>query len=92
MTTEELLALSNKENVSIRLNLLGYGGWALILVGGAITTMERFDNFDVSLAYLYEDGRIKCFGRVIGSVRDIEVMNVIEGETTGPRLLTDGGA
>ena len=51
------------------------GRWSeydLILVGEAITTMERFDNFTDSLAHIFsKDGRILCYGKHIGNFEDL---------------------
>jgi hypothetical protein len=46
----------------------------LILVGGALTTPERFACFHESLAHICLDGKIKRFNRVIGDVSNLELV------------------
>jgi len=41
---------------------------------GAITTRELYNNFDESIAHLYEDGEICQHGRVIGNIKEIEFL------------------
>ena len=49
-----------------------WDNYNLILVGEAITTMEKFNNFTHSLAHIFsEDGRILCYGEHIGDFEDL---------------------
>jgi hypothetical protein len=84
-TREELEAaqarsrkLSEGEYVHIRVSeRVGavLGGRDLILIGGAITTPERFERFIDSLAHSYpEDDTISCYGHQIGTNADIELV------------------
>lgn len=52
----------------------GFENDLLILVGGALTTPERFARFHESLAHVMDNGEIKRFGRVIGSVSQLEIV------------------
>jgi len=45
---------------------------SLIIVDEAITTRQRFRDFVTSLCHL-RDGKIYCYGRIIGSAADIEI-------------------
>lgn len=38
----------------------------------AITTRERYQNFEWSLAHLYANGAVKCYGTKVGTALDIE--------------------
>lgn len=78
LRAEELIALATKSHVDICLHLPGYDEQELIMVCGAITTRERFEEFDTSLCHLFSDGNIKRYGCVIGTVSDIEVLNVAD--------------
>lgn len=43
-----------------------------IMVGGAITTQKRFENFDESLAHYYSDeNAISYYGNIIGTGEDL---------------------
>ena len=42
--------------------------------GGAITTQDNYDNFKVSYAHLFSDGKIRRHNEVIGARKDIEVL------------------
>lgn len=48
----------------------------LIMIDGAMTTIELFNDFDLNPCHLFEDGTIKRFREVIATRDDIE----IEGE------------
>lgn len=78
MNCQELLELANNQNIEITLHLPEYEGMQLIMVGGAITTEERFENFTNSLCHLYDDGIIRRYNHEIGSFADIEVLNIID--------------
>ena len=52
----------------------------LIMVSGAITTEERFENFTDSLCHLFDDGIIRRYRREIGSFADIEVLKIIDAD------------
>lgn len=39
--------------------------------GGAISTQEQYENFEISFAHLMADGRIMRFGEEIGTRDDI---------------------
>lgn len=52
-----------------------FEGKDFILVDGAITTKERFENGTVSFGHLYVDGTIKRFNKVIGTKDDITFTN-----------------
>lgn len=80
MNCQELLDIANNENVEIALHLPEYESMKLIMVGGAITTQERFDDFTDSLCHLMDTGEIKRYGRIIGSFADIEVLNIIDAD------------
>ena len=45
---------------------------SLIIVDEAITTRNRFHHFVTSLCHL-SDGKIYCYGQIIGSAADIEI-------------------
>jgi len=56
-----------------------FKGKEYLLVSGsvknsAIATKEQFENFECSYAHLYEDGKIRRFGGVIGNIDDIEFL------------------
>lgn len=59
--------------------------------GGAIATIEAYENFECSYAHLKEDGKIVRFGKVIGSREDITLSTVMvdAGQDLGalPNLL-----
>ena len=95
MNCQELIEVSSGR-VEIYLHLPEYEGQKLILVGGAITTYDLFENhfFEDSLCHLYKDGRILRYGRVIGSFADIEVLNIIDAtcvHTDPPSVLISVG-
>ena len=46
--------------------------------GGAITTLDDYENGRRSYAYLCESGKIKRFNQVIGSREDIEIVGECE--------------
>ena len=46
--------------------------------GGAITTLDDYENGRRSYAYLCESGKIKRFNQVIGSRDDIEIVGECE--------------
>ena len=58
-------------------------GEEYILVGGAITTPERYAAFECSVAHLFEDGRIMQFKEQVGTEEDIEYLEEIEVEGPG---------
>lgn len=80
MNQEELIEIANKPNVKIALHLPEYEGMQLIMVGRAITTEERFEDFTESLCHLFDDGIIRRYGKKIGSFSDIEILNVIDAD------------
>lgn len=82
MNCQELLELADNQHVEIALHLPEYEGVQLIMVGGAITTEERFENFTDSLCHLCDDGVIRRYRREIGSFADIEVLNIIDADCT----------
>lgn len=43
--------------------------------GGSIATREAFEDFEDSYAYLFEDGKIRRFGHVIGDVSDLTLID-----------------
>ena len=56
-------------------------GLDFILIGdndGAIATPEQYANFDISYAHLYRDGTIMRFSKQIGTIDDIEFLEVID--------------
>ena len=67
----------------------------LIMVGGAITTEERFENFADSICHLFDDGIIRRYSSEIGSFANIEVLNIIDAECVSTAEhsahLTSGG-
>lgn len=80
MNCQELLELADNQNVAIALHLPEYEGLELIMVGGAITTKERFESFTDSLCHLFDDGVIRRYSREIGSFADIEVLDIIDAD------------
>jgi hypothetical protein len=80
MEINDLLSISYSRNVDIKLHLPDYEDMKLILVGGAITTQDRFDEFEISLCHLNENGVISRYGQTIGNFSDIEVFNIIDAE------------
>ena len=50
-----------------------FQGAKMLLVGGAITFKEDFENFRESYAHLCDDGKIRRHGDVIGTKDDIEI-------------------
>lgn len=88
MNCQELVETSSEREVEIYLHLPEYEGQKLLLVGGAVTTHDLFENhfFEDSLCHLYKDGRILRYGRVIGSFSDIEVLNIIDAAEQGLHL------
>jgi hypothetical protein len=79
MNCQELLELADNQHVEIALHLPEYEA-QLIMVGGAITTEERFKNFTDSLCHLFDDGIIRRYSHEIGSFADIEVLNIIDAD------------
>jgi len=79
MNCQELLKLADN-HVEIALHLPEYEGMQLIMVSGAITTEERFENFTDSLCHLFDDGIIRRYRREIGSFADIEVLKIIDAD------------
>jgi hypothetical protein len=75
MNLRDLLELAANQNVKIALHLPEYEGMQLIMVGGAITTREGFENLTDSICHLDEDGIIRRHHREIGSFSDIEVLS-----------------
>lgn len=59
---------------NLRKELPGHEVERLILVGGAITTWERFGKLRDSVCHLREDGLIFRYGNVIGTKDDIEIV------------------
>ena len=62
---------------SVELPHLRFRGSEYVLVGdkengGAIATVEQYSTGECSFAHLYEDGSIKQFGEIIGTIDDIE--------------------
>lgn len=55
-----------------------FQGEEYILVGGAITTPERYRSGTVSFAHLYPNGKILRYGVRIGVKDDIEYLEEIE--------------
>ena len=78
MNVQELLRLSYDREVKIYLHLPEYEGKKFIMIGGAITTRERFILFSEGIAHLFDDGTIKRYGVKIGTFDDIEVFNIID--------------
>ena len=83
MNLQELLELADNQNVKISLHLPEYEGMQLIMVCGAITTQERFDDFEESLCHLFDDGVIRRYGSEVGTFADIEVLNIIDADCVG---------
>jgi len=55
-----------------------FQGEDYILIGGAITTPERYRSGTVSYAHLGNDGVIRRYHSEIGTKNDIEFLNEIE--------------
>ena len=88
MDTEELIDLASDTNVRIKLHIPEYEDREdLIMVGGAITTESLFDNFITGICHLFEDGRILRYGCEIGTINDIQLLDVIDN-VQKPLLLT----
>ena len=80
MNAQELLAKSysapDGEGLPVTINCSDFKDRNdLILIGGAVTTKDRYDNdyWADSLAHVSEDGTIKRYLQVIGTVDDIEL-------------------
>lgn len=43
--------------------------------GGSITTKEAYENFEISYAHLFSDGRVMRFNEQIGTRDDIEILD-----------------
>ncbi len=54
------------------------GEKCILVNGGAITTPERFENFEISIAHLCEDGIIRQFRKEIGTREDIKILGPYE--------------
>ena len=63
--------------------LFGEEADSLVLVGGAIATVERFNNFQDSIAHLMDDGRIMRYREQIGCREDIEIVEPEGGRDVG---------
>lgn len=63
-----------KDNPRIRFKSGLFADIELILVGGAITTQDRYEAFTDSLAHLCDDGRVMRYGEQIGTKDDIEFL------------------
>ena len=63
--------------------LFGSEADSLVLVGGAIATVERFNNFQDSIAHLMDDGRIMRYREQIGCREDIEIVEPEGGRDVG---------
>jgi len=88
MDTEELIDLAYNTDVKIKLNIPDYMDRDdLIMIGGAITTQELFDNLITGICHLFEDGRILRYGCEIGTINDIQLLDVIDN-VQKPLLLT----
>jgi hypothetical protein len=74
MNIQELLEMADDHHVDIYLHLPECEGQRLIMVGGAITTQERYDAFEISLCHLSPDGVIRRYLCEIGTACDIELI------------------
>jgi hypothetical protein len=70
-----------------------FQGNEYILVGhllhGAIATEEQYKNGRPSYAHACRDGKLRRYGKVIGSVSEIEVVGEVEIETPSLANLID---
>ena len=57
-----------------------------LLIDGVIATCEQFENGHLGFAYVYEDGLIRRYGTVIGSVQDMTFL----GEDEQISMTTEG--
>ena len=57
--------------------------------GGAIATREDIEAFRESYAYLFPDGRIFRYGRLIGHREDITILGDSDAEHTVEGFLTN---
>ncbi len=57
-----------------------FQGADYILVEGALTTVERYEQGLCSYAHMYEDGKVRRFREVIGSADEIETVGECEAE------------
>ena len=83
MNAQELIETSREREVKIYLHLPEYEGLEFIMIGGAITTRDRFILFSGGIAHLFDDGSIKRYGQKIGTFDDIEVLNIIDAAEQG---------
>ena len=77
---EEVLSCKGYPKVNFKDNRLS--DVEMILVGGAITTWERFDRFADSIAHLHKDGNISQYGRPFGTFEDLIIEMPKKGEGT----------
>jgi len=66
-----------------------------LLIGGAIATRSQFENGQMGFAHVFEDGLIRRYGTVIGSVQDITFLGRAEQITMslgGLKNLLEEGA
>ena len=61
-----------------------FQGTQYILVGGAITTEERYKSGTVSFAHLGDDGIIRRYHEEIGTKADLEFLGEIEDVSPTP--------
>lgn len=61
-----------------KIKLWGSEYWLIGDKDGAIATPDQYKNFECSYAHLFPNGEIKRFKKVIGSIQDIEFIEVIE--------------
>jgi len=79
-TLEEVLNYDKEGYPKVKFKNSIFDDLDLILVGGAITTLDRFCSFRVSIAHLYENGDISRHGAKISKFEDLMVeMPVIKG-------------
>jgi len=55
-----------------KMEMIKFKGKNYVLIEGALTTKEAYKNGRASYAHLFEDGKVRRFGEVIGSKEDIE--------------------
>lgn len=69
-----------------------FKGKNYILVGdktdGAIATKEQFINGKCSYAHLFEDGDVRRFGDIIGSIKDIKFGKIVTLKVTDEAIKT----
>lgn len=75
MTIERFDVLQFSSGPIQKVHIKGIDRTDLIMVGGAITTKEGYENFKESICHLFNDGKIRRYGRVIGTIDDIVVIN-----------------